>query len=229
MAHSTGRVLVVEDDDDLRAVLRDILSDEGFIVSETGTGTEAKLLVDLHDPDLILLDLGLPDISGLDVLADLTGGDVSVIVVSGRSGETDTVVGLDLGADDYISKPFSERELLARVNAALRRQRRQTHSELVFEGLLIDQLTRDVIVDGRLVELTPREYDVLVFFARSPRQVFNRAQLLEQVWESSPTWQDDNTVVEHIHRIRRKLDDENRSRFIQTIRRVGYRFSPQES
>jgi len=229
MTTTSGVVLVVDDDPDIRAALRDVLGDNGFLVTEAGTGARAKQLLAQHEPDLILLDLNLPDVSGLDVLVELTRTrPTPVIVLSGRTGETDRVVGLDLGADDYITKPFSARELVARVNAAMRRHRGQIDagSVLMFDDLVIDEHTHDVTVDGRLVELTAKEFDLLAFLADSPRHVYSRAQLLEHVWGAADPWQDDNTVAEHVHRIRRKLDPADRSRWIQTIRGVGYRFAP---
>lgn len=229
MTHLGGRVLVVDDDPAIRTAVRDVLDEAGFLVLEAGDGTTARELAIEQDLDVVLLDLGLPDIGGLDVLVDLTRSQsVPVIIVSGRSGETDRVVGLDLGADDYISKPFSRRELVARVRAAVRRRARDQGPQVMgFGELVIDEATRDVTVGDTLVSLTAKEFDLLAFLARSPRQVFNRAQLLEHVWGSSPQWQHENTVAEHIYRIRRKLDPDDRSRWIETVRGVGYRFAPQ--
>lgn len=223
-----GVVLVVDDDPDIRAALRDLLGDNGYLVVESATGADVVDLCAQHQPDVVLLDLGLPDMSGLDLLTVLVEmAAAPVIVLSGRSGEADRVVGLELGADDYISKPFSARELVARVKAAVRRRHGVSPRGVITEGgLVINQNTRDVSVDGRAVSLTPREFDLLTFLALSPRQVYSRAQLLQQVWGSSEFWQDDNTVAEHIYRLRRKLDPDNRNRCIETVRGVGYRFTP---
>jgi DNA-binding response OmpR family regulator len=228
VASTIGLVLVVDDECEVRAAIRDVLIDHGFLVVEAASGTEAKEQLTQHEPDVILLDLGLPDVSGLDILSDLTeSNSIPVIVISGRAGETDTVVGLNLGADDYIAKPFSTRELVARVNAAVRRSRRQgARPTMRFGSLCIDEDTHDIILDGAPVKLTPKEFDLLVFLARSPRHVYDRRQLLQHVWGSSPNWQDDNTVAEHIRRIRKKLDPDHRSRWIETVRGVGYRFVP---
>lgn len=230
MAATIGLVLIVDDDPDIRSALRDVLGDNDYRVVEASTGTQAKQLLTAHDPDVILLDLGLPDVSGLDVLVDLTQSrSTPIIVISGRSGEADTVVGLDLGADDYITKPFSDRELIARVNAAVRRSRRhQPEPIMTFGTLSINEDTHDVSNDATPIALTPKEFALLAFLARSPRRVYDRKQLLQEVWGSSPNWQDDNTVAEHIHRIRRKLDPLNRTRWIETVRGVGYRFTPPE-
>jgi DNA-binding response OmpR family regulator len=229
MASSRGAVLIVDDDAEIRQVLREVLRDNGFSTLEAATGAEALRLFDESDVDVVLLDLGLPDASGLDLLGRFVEHpESSVIILTGRTGETDRVVGLDLGADDYIVKPFSARELVARVNAVNRRAHRGHHDRhrLVFGGLTIDEDTRDVVLDGVAVPLTPKEFDVLVFLARSPRRVYSKAQLLRDVWGSSPDWQDDTTVGEHVHRIRRKLDPDHRERWVETIRGVGYRFAP---
>ena len=228
MTPTVGLALIVDDDPDVRASLRDVLSDNGYLVTEAATGREAIVLSSRDRPDVVLLDLGLPDMSGLDVLLELTeAGSAPVIVLSGRTGETDCVVGLDLGADDYIAKPFGERELVARVNAAVRRRHgRAPRNQMSFGALVIDHVTRDVSVDGVVIELTPKEFDLLAFLAASPRRVFTRAQLLEHVWASSGDWQDDNTVAEHVYRIRRKLDPSDRNRWIETVRSIGYRFAP---
>lgn len=226
METGSGVVLVVDDDADIRSALRDVLGDSGFLVAEAGTGQKARDMFAEHDPDVVLLDLNLPDVSGLDILIEITrNSSTPVIVLSGRTGEADRVVGLDLGADDYISKPFSARELVARLRAAIRRCRPPDEASVLdFDDLVIDEHTHDVTVDGHLVELTAKEFDLLSFLARSPRRVYDRAQLLEHVWGSTGSWQDDNTVSEHIHRVRRKLDPENRTRWIETVRGVGYRF-----
>lgn len=227
----SGVVLVVDDDSELRTVLRDVLGDHGFAVAEASTGEQARRLFREHEPDVVLLDLNLPDASGLDVLLEFTqSSSTPVIVLSGRSGEVDRVVGLDLGADDYITKPFSSRELVARVNAVIRRSRHgDSNTALEFGDLVIDERAHEVTLAGSAVALTPKEFELLAFLARSPRQVFDRAQLLRQVWGSSESWQDDNTVAEHVYRIRRKLDAEHRDRWIETVRRVGYRFAPPRS
>jgi two-component system phosphate regulon response regulator PhoB len=223
-----GVVLIVDDDADLRAALSDLLGDNGYLVIESSTGARVLELCNRHHPDVVLLDLGLPDVSGLDVLTELTEAGVApVIVLSGRSGEADRVVGLELGADDNISKPFGARELVARVNAAIRRRHGASPRGVITTGgLVIDQNTRDVSIEGRTVSLTPKEFDLLTFLALSPRQVYSRSQLLRHVWGSSAHWQDDNTVAEHIYRIRRKLDPDDRNRYIETVRGVGYRFTP---
>jgi two-component system, OmpR family, phosphate regulon response regulator PhoB len=227
--HAVGAmILLVEDDAAVRATLVDILGEHGFEVIEAASGGAARTLAAARRPDVILLDLGLPDMTGLDLLGTWSAEGVApVIVLSGRTGEFDRVVCLDLGADDYVGKPFSSRELVSRINAVIRRTRRQQpSSQLVFGSLTIDTDSREVALAERSVSLTAKEFDLLTFLARSPRQVFTRAQLLHHVWGSSPRWQDEKTVAEHVHRVRRKLDDQDRERWIQTVRGVGYRFAP---
>ncbi len=174
-----------------------------------------------------MLDLGLPGVGGLDLLRRLVdAGRIPTIIVSGRGAETDRVVGLELGADDYLAKPFSHRELLARVHAVLRRIDAEPPDDILgFDGLAIDLRTRDVTVNDTPVTLTAKEFELLAFLASSPRQVFSKEVLLDRVWGSSAEWQDTATVSEHIHRLRRKLaGDGDESGWIETLRGAGYRF-----
>jgi DNA-binding response OmpR family regulator len=224
-------VLVVDDEPSLRTLLSRLLEVEGYQVIEAEDGPTALELVGTAHPDLVLLDVMLPARSGLDVLGDLRRtSDVPVIMVSAMAEEADRVVGLKLGADDYVVKPFSAAELSARVESVLRRAAQRGASEperLVFDGLVIDARTREVSVAGEKVEMTAKEFDLLAFLARSPRQVFTREQLLHQVWGSSSAWQSDATVTEHVRRLRRKIEaDPDHPRWITTVRGVGYRFEP---
>jgi DNA-binding response OmpR family regulator len=151
-------------------------------------------------------------------------------MLTARSEESDRVAGLELGADDYVVKPFSPRELAARVNGVLRRAAPKSPpvgDTLEFEGLTIDNRSREVRLHGELVEMTPKEFDVLAHLAASPRQVFSRADLLRDVWQSSPEWQDPATVTVHIRRVRHKIEsDPGDPRWLQTAWGVGYRFQP---
>ncbi len=154
-----------------------------------------------------------------------------MIVLTGRGAEADRVVGLEMGADDYVVKPFSPRELAARVRTVLRRTSASSDVDpaqvLTFDRIEIDVQCRDVWVDSVPVELTAREFDLLSFLAASPRQVFTREQLLQRVWSSDVEWQDPRTVAEHVHRLRRKIEpDPSQPRWIQTLRGAGYRFTP---
>jgi DNA-binding response OmpR family regulator len=177
----------------------------------------------------VVLDLMLPSMDGLTVLRRIRGmATTPVILLTALGDEADRVLGLELGADDYVVKPFSPRELTARVASVLRRAGPATSAaSRQFDGLQIDEVAREVPRDGRLVELTRREFDLLACLTRSPRRVFTRGQLLEQVWDSSPEWQDPATVTVHVGHLRQKIeDDPARPRRIVTVRGVGYRFEP---
>lgn len=222
-------VLVVDDEHEVRAILRAALERDGFSVSEAGDGVTAVDRASERRPDLVLLDLGLPGMAGLDVLRALRRvSDVPVIVLSGKGEVTDRVVGLELGADDYIVKPFSPREVVSRVRTVLRRMGTAPSSGVLHhDDLTIDTRAREVTLDGRVVELTAKEFDLIAFLATSPRQVFSSDQLLRQVWASDPDWQSTDTVREHVSRVRRKLCiDPAHPRWLVTVRGGGYRFDP---
>jgi DNA-binding response OmpR family regulator len=228
-------ILVVDDDTDLVDVVRSALEREGFAVDDAGDGETALTKIADDTPELVVLDLGLPKVRGLDVLRQVrTDNPVPVIVLSGFSDEADRIVGLELGADDYVVKPFSPRELVARVRTVLRRSRTVPgengapgNEPLVFDDLTLDLVTREVRVRGELVELRRREFDLLAFLCASPRQVFTRDQLLLNVWDVEPEWQGAATVSEHVHRLRGKIEpDPTSPRRIVTVRGVGYRFEP---
>ena len=231
MATTAGRtqhVIVVDDDHEVRGILRDILEQDGYQVTAVGDGEALLAMVHRHHPDLVILDMMLPGMQGLEVLRHLQDHDrIPTIVVTGKTGESDRVVGLELGADDYMVKPFSHPELLARVHAVLRRaQVPQAAEVLDFGDLTIDLRTRDVMIEGESVDLTALEFDLLAFLASSPRQVFSRETLLDRVWGSSAEWQTTATVSEHIHRLRRKIEpDPVRPTRIETLRGAGYRFT----
>jgi len=225
------KVLVVDDEPTVREVVAGYLRRDGHEVAEAADGTRALELLDADPPDLVVLDMMLPGVNGLDVLRRVrTTSDVPVIMLTARAEETDRVAGLELGADDYVVKPFSPRELAARVNGVLRRtngRQAASPSPLVFDDLVIEPLSRQVTLAGANIEMTPKEFDVLAFLAGSPRQVFSRAQLLESVWQSSPDWQDPATVTVHVRRIRNKIEvDPEHPRWITTVWGVGYRFEP---
>jgi DNA-binding response OmpR family regulator len=225
------RVLVVDDEPTVREVVGDYLRRDGFVVHEAADGAEALAAVAGFRPDLVVLDLMLPAVPGLDVLRDLRSGSaIPVILLTARAEESDRVVGLELGADDYVVKPFSPRELAARVRSVLRRSGSSTQNDarlLTFDGLSIDLKSREVTVDGSTVALTPKEFDVLAHLASHPRQVYSRAQLLTQVWDSSAEYQDPATVTVHVRRVRNKIERSPESpRWIVTVFGVGYRFEP---
>ena len=226
----TVQILVVDDEPMVREVVVAYLEREGFQVDEAATGTAALEQLSESTPDLIVLDVMLPELDGFSVLTKLRKErDIPVILLTARTEEPDRVLGLELGADDYVVKPFSPRELVARVRSVLRRSAAVTTTPEVLEfgDLVIDEQAREVSLRGAVVEMTPKEFDLIAFLARSPRQVFSRAQLLEHVWDSSADWQDPSTVTVHVRRLRRKLEsDPENPRWITTVWGVGYRFEP---
>ena len=231
-----ARVLVVDDDDTVRRLVRDGLEREGFEVEEAADGARAMELLASEPLDLVVLDLNLPAAGGpgFDVLSRIREhGTTPVILLSGRNGEIDRVLGLELGADDYVVKPFSPRELASRVRAVLRRvndpraARVDDNERTRFGELTLDRSRREVHKRGVPVELRAKEFDLLAFLAGAPRHVFTREALLETVWQSKREWQDLATVTEHVRRIRLKLeDDPEHPRWIRTVRGVGYVFEP---
>ncbi|MBI5087616.1 MAG: response regulator transcription factor [Actinobacteria bacterium] len=224
---AAARVLVVDDEPTVRDVVARYLERDGYAVCELGDGGDVAAAVDSFRPDLIVLDIMLPTRSGLDVLRDL-GQRIPVILLTARTDEADRVLGLELGADDYVVKPFSPRELVARVRSVLRRSAPVgAPTVMQFDGLTIDTGAREVAVAGAPVSLTVKEFDVLAHLAAHPRQVFSRAQLLAAVWDSSPDYQDPATVTVHVRRLRNKIErDPEQPRWISTVWGVGYRFEP---
>jgi two-component system phosphate regulon response regulator PhoB len=223
------RILVVDDDRSTRTLLREFLTTEGYAVDEASDARRALQHIGRAPPDLVLLDVMMPGQDGLDALAVLRRtSEVPVILLTAKDGENDRVVGLRLGADDYVVKPFSPAELAARIATVLRRARPATqHEHLDLGALQIDLATREVTVRGRIVDLPAREYDMLAFLAGSPRRTFSREELLEHVWPSSSDRPAPATVTEHVRRIRSRIEkDPDRPRWIRTVRGAGYRFDP---
>ncbi len=217
-------MLVVEPEAQTRALLAGILSDAGFAVRTAAAAADVHVAL-ASGFDAILLALNLPDADGLDLLRDLrprTGA--AIIVVTSR---TDAATALAAGADDVITKPFSADNLVARVRSHASRQARGAEARrLEFPGLVIDASRREVVADGRVVELRRREFDLLFFLASSPGQVFGHAQLLRLVWESSEDYQRKATVTEHVRRIREQIEvDPASPQWLQTVYGVGYRFN----
>jgi DNA-binding response OmpR family regulator len=228
------RVLVIEDDPDLGRLLELHLSDDGCRVDWVRDGRGGLELASRGLHDLIVLDLMLPAVDGLDICREVRARDrrVPILILTARSSETDRVVGLELGADDYVTKPFSVRELQARIKALFRRAEVQAGAGDDGEGespicageLSIDPATRSVTLSGEALELTPREFELLCHMARHPGRVFTRAQLLDAVWGYSHTGYQ-HTVNSHINRLRAKVEpDPSEPRWILTVRGVGYRF-----
>ena len=222
-------VLVVDDEPIVREVVCSYLQREGYRTLEAGDGSEARAVLEKNDPSLVVLDLMLPGMDGLELCRWIRSrSELPVIMLTARGEEADRIVGLELGADDYVTKPFSPRELVARVKSVLRR----TSPEMVrterldFDDLTIDATTREVKKGGVELKLTAKEFDLLWFLARHPRQVFSRDQLMDRVWGYSAAL-DTGTVTVHVRRLREKIeDDPARPRFLQTVWGVGYRLAP---
>jgi len=212
------KLLLVEDEDAIAEPLADGLRREGFEVERVATGAEA---LEADAPDLVLLDVGLPDIDGFTLCRRLRGrSDVPIIMVTAKGEEVDRVVGLEVGADDYIVKPFGFRELIARIRAVTRRQHAPAPRGPVELGpLAVDTRSRRVTVDGREVVLTPKEFDLLALLTRDPGAVVSRAKILEDVWQTS-WFGSSKTVDVHVAALRRKLGD---PAWIETVRGVGFR------
>jgi DNA-binding response OmpR family regulator len=220
-------ILIADDEPDLRQMLKAYLEAEGFAVVVASDGPDAILSARRESPDLIVLDVGMPGIDGFEVLQKIrTGSDVPVIMLTARSEETDRVIGLTAGADDYVTKPFSPRELSARIKAVLRRGRRDDLDDerLIYDGLVIDRAQRSVVRESREISLSSLEFDLLVTLAAAPGRVFTRDQLLDKVWG----WDHfgvARVVDVHIASIRKAIgDDAVNPTFIGTVRGVGYRF-----
>ncbi|MEM7341106.1 MAG: response regulator transcription factor [Actinomycetota bacterium] len=222
-----GDVLIVDDEPQVRQVVATYLERDGFTVRAAADGREALAEIGRKRPDVLVLDLMLPGISGLDILAKLrSGGDeVPVVVLSARNSEPERVAGLELGADDYVAKPASPREVAARVRAVLRRTKTNAPQSLAFGDVEIDVQARTVTKADATVELRPKEFDLLVQLASRPGEVMSRQDLLRDVWGSSSEWQDPGTVTVHVRRLRRAIEaDPARPDHIVTVYGIGYRF-----
>ena len=225
--HSSGRALVVDDAREFRELIGGILRRDGFTVKLADEGEAALALVGSFDPDVVVLDIGLPGIDGVEVCRRLrTFSDAYVVMLTARQDEVDKLIGLSVGADEYITKPFSSRELVARIRAMLRRPRGSAGAAGAVRrigDLEIDVPAREVRAAGKRVELTKIEFDLLSAMAGSPRVAFTRGQLLERVWGES--WFGDDHVVDvHVSKLRQKLGEDPRApRYVRTVRGGGYR------
>jgi DNA-binding response OmpR family regulator len=236
-ATAPARLLVVEDDDALRELVSGRLREAGYEVESVADGGAALAAAAGAEPDLVLLDVMLPGVDGVEVTRRLRADYplLPIVMLTARTDELDRVVGLEVGADDYVTKPFGMPELVARVRAALRRQRTvrerlagvpsEDDAPLVFDDLVIDPARRLVTRAGTEVHLTAREFDLLLFLARRPERPFTRLQLLEGIW--GITYEGyDRTIDSHIQRLRAKVETEpGRPRFVRTVWGVGYRFA----
>jgi DNA-binding response OmpR family regulator len=224
---SNGTVLVVDDEPIVREVVVRYLAREGYRTLEAGDGDEARRLIEQDPPSLVVLDLMLPGTDGLSLCRWIRSRtQLPVIMLTARGEEADRIVGLELGADDYVTKPFSPRELAARVRTVLRRAApfEPVEGRLAFSDLEIDSSTREVRKRDVELRLTAREFDLLWFLASHPRKVFSRSQLMDRVWGYEAAL-DTGTVTVHIRRLREKIeDDPSRPRHLETVWGVGYRF-----
>lgn len=226
-------ILVIDDEENVCELITMYFEKSGFQVICTGDGQEGIELIRSKKPDMVILDLMLPGVDGLDVCKDIRKfSNVPMIMLSARVDEVDRVLGLEIGADDYVTKPFSPRELLARVKAVLRRasytpspDEQQT---LTLPGIIVSRISREVVIGDERIDLTPKEFDLLWYLASNRSRVFTREQLLEQVWSYQDFSGDERTVDQHIKRLRRKVEVPGSSCRITTIWGVGYKFEVQE-
>jgi two-component system phosphate regulon response regulator PhoB len=226
---ASKQILIVEDERPIREMIAFGLKRAGFDVREAEDCRTARAALADKRPDLVLLDWMLPDMSGLELARSLKRDretkELPIILLTARAEETDKVAGLDGGADDYVTKPFSPRELLARINAVLRRTGPNAGEERIeFDGLALDQASHRVLVGDRTVPLGPTEYRMLEFFMTHPERVYTRDQLLDRIWGGN-VYVEERTIDVHIRRLRKALEDFGYDRFIQTVRGAGYRFS----
>ena len=225
--------LLIDDLEDIRRVVRERLLANGINVIEARSGEAGLEALATHPVDVVVLDVGLPGIDGFAVLRSIRQtSQVPVVMLTGADEEADRVLGLEMGADDYVLKPFSARELVARVRAVLRRTQAQSAvaaavPAMTFRTLTVDTSARVASVEGTPLPLTPREFDLLVFLCSAPGKSFSREDLLRGVWQSDPEWQNVATVTEHIHRLRRHIEsDAANPTHLITVRGSGYRFDP---
>jgi len=223
------RILVVEDEPAIRDMIGFALKQAGLQYDESADAEQALVAVASSPPDLVLLDWMLPGMSGADLVRRLRSEEITaglpIIMLTARVGESDRVHGLELGADDYVTKPFSPRELIARINAVLRRSVERTDERPIeFAGLSLDPVAYRVQADGELLNLAPTEFRLLHFFMSNPDRVYSREQLLDRVWGRG-IFVEERTVDVHIRRLRKALTGRGYDRFIQTVRGAGYRFS----
>lgn len=226
-------ILVVDDEETIREVVRRYLENEGYRVSEAADGIQALEMIKEEPPELIVLDLMIPGIDGLTVTQHIrTDREIPIIMLTAKGEASDRIRGLDLGADDYITKPFSPQELVSRVRAVLRRVKGETESKnthpIILENIQIHSDSRTVKVRGEEINLTAKEFDLLWFLASNPDKVFSRSHLLAQVWEDAH-YTDPTTVTVHIRRLREKVEsDPGEPAHIQTVWGVGYKFVDRE-
>lgn len=224
-----GKILLVEDEAPIREMLGYTLMKAGYTLREAADVEQARPILAGDRPDLVLLDWMLPGMSGAEyarrIRSNPDTSEIPIIMLTARGEEADKVRGLDIGADDYVTKPFSTGELLARIRAVMRRSKTRDGEGVVSaKGLTLDPDTVRVTVNGQTVDISPTEFRLLHFFITHPERVYTRDQLLDQVWGRN-VYVEERTVDVHIRRLRKILEPYNYNQFIQTVRSVGYRFS----
>ncbi|GGG10536.1 DNA-binding response regulator [Paenibacillus albidus] len=228
------RVLIAEDEREIRELLKKYLERELYLVDTAADGEEALRLFHRNAYSLVILDLMMPKVDGIEVCRQLRNqSNIPILMLTAKEQEVDKILGLSIGADDYMTKPFSIHEVIARVKALMRRYlvlgssgtHPQTPDQIVFKGLRLDLKSYSVEACGREIALTAKEFELLKFMASSPEQVFTKTQLFRGVWDSSYI-EDDNTVMVHIRKLRKKIEaDPSDPQFIQTVWGIGYKFS----
>ena len=223
------RILIIEDESAIREMLGYTLMKEGYVCEDAADVEDARTMISRSRPDLILLDWMLPGMSGIDfarrLRSDTDTQNIPIIMLTAKGEEADKVRGLDTGADDYITKPFSTKELMARLRAVLRRYSNENQQGIIeIEGLVLDPETYRVTARDKIIEISPTEFKLLHFFISHPERVYSRTQLLDHVWGQN-VYVEERTVDVHIRRLRLVLEPFGYDRFIQTVRSVGYRFS----
>lgn len=226
-----AKILVIDDDQELCSIIKRYLDKEGYLVDFAHTGSKGILQVEENEYQLIILDIMLPEISGFSVLSEIRAiSNVPVLMLTGKDEESDKIRGLKNGADDYMTKPFSIRELLARVESLIRRyislgQMEKQQNTIVLKHMIINADTRSVEIEGRQIDLTGKEFDLLFFLASHKGMVFTKKQIFKHVWEDEYAF-DDSNIMSFISKLRKKIErDTEHPKYIQTIRGVGYRLS----
>ena len=228
------KILVIDDDQELCSIIKKYLDQEGYLVDLAHTGSKGILQVEKNEYQLILLDIMLPEISGFSVLSEIrTISNVPILMLTAKDQEADKIRGLKNGADDYMTKPFSIRELLARVESLIRRytslgQIKKPQNTIVLKSMIINAETRNVEIENRKVELTGKEFDLLFFLASHKGMVFTKKKIFKQVWGEEYAF-DDSNIMSFISKLRKKIEKDTEHRiYIQTVRGVGYRFNQEE-
>jgi two-component system alkaline phosphatase synthesis response regulator PhoP len=230
MISMAKKILVIDDKKELRTLLKQYLTQEGFEIDTAGDGQEGLFLARQEKPDLIILDLMMPEMSGYEFMRIFSKeADTPIMILTAKTEENDKVLGLELGADDYITKPFSMRELTARVRAVLRRMEKSKHEEDILRvaDISLDRIGRVVSVGDTIVDLTPSEFDLLATLMAAPGRAFTRLELLERL-QGSAFEGYERTIDVHIRNLRSKVEaDDSHPKYIETLYGVGYRFAPQ--